>query len=236
LGQGSFGRVYLGMDGETQRLMAVKQVLLPNNDKGTFEIAKDLHKEIQFLQKHKHPNIVRYYGAELKDNTLNIFMEYMSGGSLAKNIADFGKIPEKAAIRYTKQILYGLLYLHSKNIAHRDIKGANVLISHANSTVKLADFGCAKEIAQNKTNNMESMRGTANWMAPEVIKQEGGGRFQDIWSLGCTVYEMLVGKPPWHHLNNQFSVLYHIASTDTFPELPPHMSNLSIDFIKKCMK
>lgn len=224
------------MESESQKLMAVKQVLTPKSDKGSVELAQDLKREIQFLQKHSHPNIVRYYGVELKDNVLNIFMEYMSGGSLAKNISDFGKIPEKAAIRYTKQILNGLLYLHYNRIAHRDIKGANILLSHSNSAIKLADFGCAKEIAQNKTINFCSMKGTANWMAPEVIKQTGGGRFQDIWSLGCTVYEMVVGKPPWHHLKNQFSILYQVASTDQLPEMPEELSEMGKNFIKSCLK
>lgn len=235
LGSGSFGRVYLGMELQSDLLMAVKQVHLPQNDKESIKVASDLQREITILQKYTHPNIVRYYGVELKDSLLNIFMEYMSGGSLAKNIADFGKIPEQAARRYTKQILNGLLYLHYNKIVHRDIKGANILISHSNLMVKLADFGCAKEIAQSKTYR-ESIKGTPNWMAPEVIQETGGGRFSDIWSLGCTVYEMLVGKPPWHHLNHQFAVLYHIASTQNPPEIPEEISNDAKDFMLSCFK
>jgi mitogen-activated protein kinase kinase kinase len=237
LGMGSFGRVYQAMEIESQLFMAIKEVVLPENSKESIQIALDLQREIRILQKYAHPNIVKYYGVKLSNNTIKIFMEYMSGGSLAKNIAQYGKIPETGAKRYTKQILEGLLYLHYNKIVHRDIKGANILLAQENSRIKLADFGCAKEIAQNKTYH-ESMKGTANWMAPEIIKQTGGGRFSDIWSLGCTVYEMLVGKPPWHHLNNQFSVLYHVASGEEPPTIPEELklSDLAKDFIFSCLR
>ena len=100
--------------------------------------------------------------------------------------------------KYTYQILQGLEYLHALGIVHRDIKSTNILVDEQ-GVCKISDFGSAKTTLED---NMESMKymtvcGTPYWMAPEVIKQEGHNRKADIWSLGCTVFEMATGRPPW---------------------------------------
>ena len=97
---------------------------------------------------------------------------------------------------YTQQILLGLEYLHYNNIVHRDIKAANILLRD-NGTCQLADFGSSKKIIEKTNANTKSFCGTPYWMAPEVVKQSGHNRFADIWSLGCTVYEMIAKEPPW---------------------------------------
>lgn len=87
----------------------------------------------------------------------------------------------------------GVDYLHAKGIIHRDIKGANILVTDS-GVAKLADFGCSKELAGMCTASLEeslrAIRGSVPWMAPEVIKQSGHGRAADIWSVGATVIEM----------------------------------------------
>lgn len=97
---------------------------------------------------------------------------------------------------YTRQILRGLDYLHSKGIVHRDIKGANIMVT-SRGVVKLIDFGSAKKHVGELSQDIHSVRGTPYWMAPEVICGLGYGRKSDIWSLGCTVLEMATTKPPW---------------------------------------
>ena len=122
------------------------------------------------------------------------------GGSLLAIVNKFGALPEEATRRYTRQILAGLEYLHFNSVIHRDIKAANVLVDR-NGVCKLADFGTAKKVHE-LNSQKNSMTGTVNWMAPEVIKQEKYGRAADIWSVGCTVYEMITGQPPWSEFEN----------------------------------
>ena len=92
---------------------------------------------------------------------------------------------------YTQQILEGRQYLHLNRIIHRDIKGANILVDRE-GTCKLADFGNSIRLI-NLKGNKDVTKGTSYWMAPEVVKFGKCSRFSDIWSLGCTVYEMLTG-------------------------------------------
>jgi serine/threonine protein kinase len=113
-------------------------------------------------------------------------INYITIGSIAK----LGRLPESLIREYTKQILEALVYIHSKDILHRDIKGANILID-SESVCKLSDFGSAK-LVQNE-HIYYSFKGTPNWMAPEVVREASYSKFSDIWGLGCTVIEMSTG-------------------------------------------
>eukprot|EP00163_Fabomonas_tropica_P004081 TRINITY_DN1361_c1_g1_i1.p1 TRINITY_DN1361_c1_g1~~TRINITY_DN1361_c1_g1_i1.p1 ORF type:complete len:844 (-),score=166.08 TRINITY_DN1361_c1_g1_i1:35-2566(-) len=237
LGQGSFGKVYLGLELGTGQMLAVKQVEYDPRDKQLSEDVTSLILEIRILQRLQHENIVRYLGIqrERDKGLLNIFLEYVPGGSIAQLLSKFGKFQESVLRVYTRQILEGLHYLHVNRIIHRDIKGANILVDDK-GTIKLADFGASKKLAGLVTMNsgLQSMRGSPYWMAPEVIKQTGYGRQADIWSLGCTVVEMATGSPPWSKYTTQVSALYHIASTDETPELPPSLSPEGTHFLTQC--
>ena len=140
-------------------------------------------------------------------------------------------------IFWVEWILRGLHYLHSKGFIHRDIKGANVLVSEA-GVAKLADFGCSKQLQGAATGSMDeslrSIRGSIPWMAPEVIRQSGHGRSADIWSLGATVIEMLTASRPWPNLDDSFAALFHVASAKTGPPYPDHVSDLCKDFLDCC--
>jgi hypothetical protein len=137
---------------------------------------------------------------------------------------------------YTRQILEGLHYLHTHHIMHRDIKGANILVDNA-GVVKLADFGASRRLADLVTiesGGCKSVKGTPYWMAPEVIKQTGHGRQADIWSVGCTVIEMVTAKPPWSEFTTPVSAMFHIASAKGPPPLPAHISPETKDFLLLC--
>ena len=121
--------------------MAVKQVLIP---KDTREMKKldALVLEIDWLRRLDHENIVAYYGAAKEENKINIFLEFVGGGSLEATLREYGSLKEKIIKKYTKQILSGLEYLHYSKIIHRDIKAANILVNKG--VCKLTDFGASK--------------------------------------------------------------------------------------------
>ncbi len=118
------------------------------------------------------------------------------------------------------QVLHGLQYLHDQGVIHRDIKGANILTTK-NGKVKLADFGVSTSTLAGADKEAQVV-GTPYWMAPEIIQLSGATPASDIWSLGCTVIELLEGKPPYHHLA-AMPALFAIVNDD-HPPLPEGVS------------
>uniref|UniRef100_A0A8D0A3E4 Mitogen-activated protein kinase kinase kinase 3 n=1 Tax=Sander lucioperca TaxID=283035 RepID=A0A8D0A3E4_SANLU len=233
LGQGAFGRVYLCYDVDTGRELAAKQVQFDPESPETSKEVSALECEIQLLKNLHHERIVQYYGClrDHNEKTLTIFMEYMPGGSVKDQLKAYGALTENVTRKYTRQILEGMSYLHSNMIVHRDIKGANILRDSAGN-VKLGDFGASKRlqtICMSGT-GIRSVTGTPYWMSPEVISGEGYGRKADVWSLGCTVVEMLTEKPPWAEYE-AMAAIFKIATQPTNPLLPSHTSDQARDFI-----
>lgn len=141
-------------------------------------------------------------------------LRYCENGSLHSIAKNFGRFPENLVGLYMSQVLHGLLYLHEQGVIHRDIKGANILTTKE-GLVKLADFGVA---SRTTGLNENSVVGTPYWMAPEVIELTGASTSSDIWSLGCTVIELLEGKPPYHSMQ-PMPALFRIVNDD-HPPLP----------------
>uniref|UniRef100_A0A8P4GI43 Mitogen-activated protein kinase kinase kinase 3 n=1 Tax=Dicentrarchus labrax TaxID=13489 RepID=A0A8P4GI43_DICLA len=227
LGQGAFGRVYLCYDVDTGRELAAKQVQFDPESPETSKEVSALECEIQLLKNLHHERIVQYYGClrDHNEKTLTIFMEYMPGGSVKDQLKAYGALTENVTRKYTRQILEGMSYLHSNMIVHRDIKGSP-------GNVKLGDFGASKRlqtICMSGT-GIRSVTGTPYWMSPEVISGEGYGRKADVWSLGCTVVEMLTEKPPWAEYE-AMAAIFKIATQPTNPLLPSHTSDQARDFM-----
>ncbi|XP_011352806.1 mitogen-activated protein kinase kinase kinase 19 isoform X5 [Pteropus vampyrus] len=195
--------------------------------------------KVDLLKALKHVNIVAYLGTCLEENTVSIFMEFVPGGSISSIINRFGPLPEMVFCKYTKQILQGVAYLHENCVVHRDIKGNNVMLMPT-GIIKLIDFGCAKRLAWAGLNGthsdmLKSMHGTPYWMAPEVINESGYGRKSDIWSIGCTVFEMATGKPPLASMDRMAAMFYIGAHRGLMPPLPEHFSENAADFVRVCL-
>lgn len=260
IGAGSFGNVFLGMNQRTGGIMAVKQVELPpgygaqgEGDTSAAEAdignhgwasrrigqLRALEREIELLKSLKHPNIVQYLDSYADETHLNIFLEYVPGGSVAALVSNYGRLNEHLARKFTRQILLGLKFLHSKAIVHRDIKGANILVDTA-STIKISDFGISKKVESvvsgaggaGSKKNRASLQGSVFWMAPEVVKQTSYTSKADIWSLGCLVVEMLTGTHPWASLN-QLQALFQIGTGAAHPTIPEAISASAKDFLEK---
>uniref|UniRef100_A0A8C5A3V2 Mitogen-activated protein kinase kinase kinase 2 n=1 Tax=Gadus morhua TaxID=8049 RepID=A0A8C5A3V2_GADMO len=235
LGQGAFGRVFLCYDADTGRELAAKQVAFDPDSPETSKEVSALECEIQLLKNLFHERIVQYYGClrDSTERTLSIFMEYMPGGSIKDQLKSYGALTENVTRRYTRQILEGVSYLHSNMIVHRDVKGANILRDSVGN-VKLGDFGASRRLQTIclSGTGIKSVTGTPYWMSPEVISGEGYGRKADIWSVGCTVVEMLTQRPPWAEYE-AMAAIFKIATQPTNPMLPPHASDHCRDFLKR---
>jgi mitogen-activated protein kinase kinase kinase 3 len=239
IGEGSYGRVYEALDEDRGQLIAVKiidknNLNTINNSNNNSQSLSSIEGEIEILSKLNHKNIVKYYDSSQSKNHLKIFFEYCECGSIAKMLSNYKSFNEKIIRKYTKEMLEGLEYLHAHSIIHRDIKGANILVDR-NGICKLSDFGGAKIIKED-FEKTSTMRGTPNWMAPEVIKYNENTRFSDIWSVGCTVIEMINGEPPFSNIKNPFKVLFHIINCKEPPQIPKNCSFNLQHFIYSCLK
>uniref|UniRef100_A0A5B7AXL3 mitogen-activated protein kinase kinase kinase n=1 Tax=Davidia involucrata TaxID=16924 RepID=A0A5B7AXL3_DAVIN len=233
LGRGTFGHVYLGFNSEKGQMCAIKEVRVVVDDQTSKECLKQLNQEITLLSQLSHPNIVQYHGSELGEETLSVYLEYVSGGSIHKLLQEYGPFREPVIQNYTRQILSGLAYLHGRNTVHRDIKGANILVD-PNGEIKLADFGMAKHITA--CSSMLSFKGSPYWMAPEVVMNTNGYSLAvDIWSLGCTILEMATSKPPWSQYEG-VAAIFKIGNSKDIPEIPNHLSSDAKSFLKLCLQ
>ncbi|KAK7246823.1 hypothetical protein RIF29_41693 [Crotalaria pallida] len=210
---------------------AVKEVSLVEEGYHAKQSIFQLRQEISLMSQFKHENIVRYFGTNKENNMLYIFFELVTKESLASLYQKF-PLRDSQVSEYTRQILSGLKYLHDQNVVHGDLKCANILVD-ASDSLKLSGFGLAKAI---KLNDVRSSKGSPYWMAPEVVnlRNRGYGLAADIWSLGCTVLEMLTRQPPYSHLKGM-QALFRIGKGQP-PSVPESLSKDARDFILKCLQ
>ncbi|XP_063236817.1 mitogen-activated protein kinase kinase kinase kinase 5-like isoform X3 [Bacillus rossius redtenbacheri] len=197
IGSGTYGDVYKAKRLSTNDLAAIKVIKLEPGD--DFAI---IQQEILMMKDCRHPNIIAYYGSYLRRDKLWICMEYCGGGSLQDIYHITGPLTEQQISYMCRETLHGLAYLHSMGKMHRDIKGANILLTE-NGDVKLADFGVSAQITAT-INKRKSFIGTPYWMAPEVaaVERKGGyNQLCDIWAIGVTAIELAELQPPMFDLH-----------------------------------
>ncbi|XP_047466213.1 mitogen-activated protein kinase kinase kinase kinase 5 isoform X6 [Mugil cephalus] len=215
VGSGTYGDVYKARNIQTGELAAVKIIKLEPGD--DFSI---IQQEIFMVKECMHHNIVAYFGSYLCREKLWICMEYCGGGSLQDIYHVTGPLSELQIAYVSRETLQGLSYLHSKGKMHRDIKGANILLTD-NGDVKLADFGVAAKITATIAKR-KSFIGTPYWMAPEVAAVEKNGGYNqlcDIWAVGITSIELAELQPPMFDLHPMRALFLMSKSSFQPPKL-----------------
>ncbi len=204
LGEGAMGVVYRAWDQNLERGVAIKAL---GAEMRHFPDAMSFFvQEAKALAQLNHPNIVAVYDQPSDGDDTYLVMELVEGRTLESLLADQGRLGIGSAMRIVDQLCAGLAYAHSRKVIHRDIKPANVFVSN-DGVVKLGDFGLARvmrEISIRKT----EIRGTPLYMAPEQITGRDVNHRADLYAVGCTLFELLTGRPPfldgdvmYHHLH-----------------------------------
>ncbi len=221
IGQGAFGKVNLGLNILTGRVVAIKSF---NKQSLDIENKKKILYETNLMKKLNHPNITKILELFESEKYILLIMEYINGGNLFSFVKKRRKLSEKTSKFLFKQIILGIKYIHSMNIVHRDIKLENILIDIKNN-IKICDFGISK-ILSLKDQKLYDQCGTPMYMAPEIFlsnKEKGYDPFPiDLWSAGIALYIMLSGTLPFctkGDLNNKekFSLRNSIINSNFKP-------------------
>ena len=206
IGRGAFGKVNIGLNILTGRIVAIKSFNKKNIINESSK--KKILYETNLMRGLFHPSVTKILETFESEKYMLIIMEYISGGNLQNFVKKRRKLCEKTAKILFRQIIQGIKYIHSRGIAHRDIKLENILLD-LNNIIKICDFGVGKLIKPNTI--LKDQCGTPVYMAPEIIKGEGYHGFPvDIWSAGVALYIMLSGNLPFNkdkEHNLEYSIL-----------------------------
>jgi len=212
IGSGGMGVVYKAHDTRLDRIVALK--FLPDHLSFDEEAKKRFTREAKTASALDHPNICTIFEIGEHEGQTFISMAYYEGETLQDKI-ERGSLPVEEAIDYISQMTEGLAQSHEKDIVHRDVKPANVLVT-TQGRVKLLDFGLAKAIEQTQLTKEGSTPGTIAYMSPEQVRGETIDGRSDLWALGTVFYEMLTGERPFRGVYDQ-AIIYGILNEDPAP-------------------
>lgn len=216
LGRGAMGVVYRAFDPMIGRTVAVKTMKLTEEGSGLArpELVARFQTEARAAGQLVHPNIVIIYDAGENDGLYYITMEYVEGRSLQSLIDQKQPFPLPRVMRIMGQVCSALEFAHQRNVVHRDVKPANIVLV-ADDTVKVTDFGTAK-ILQLGTTQSGTIVGTPSYMSPEQIKGKPIDGRADIFSLGVILYELVTGEKPFPG-ESITTVIYKIVNEEPIP-------------------
>lgn len=217
VGQGAFGAIHKGtFRGEE---VAIKYIKSDFNKE--FEYIKEFAQEISIISELAHENIVKFIGACTKGERVCIIYEYMANGNLKDYLQKSGKgskLSDVERLKYALEVCRGMVYLSKKNIVHRDLKAANILISES-GTVKIGDFGVARLLPRNE-DCMTAETGTYRWMAPEVIEHKPYNSKADVYSFGVLLWELMTGGKSPYELLSPIQAAIGVAKHGVRPKIP----------------
>ncbi len=237
IGQGAFGKVNLGLNTLTGRVVAIKSFNKQSLDN---ENKKKILYETNLMKKLNHPNITKILELFESEKYILLIMEYINGGNLFSFVKKRRKLNEKTSKFLFKQIILGIKYIHSQNIVHRDIKLENILIDIKNN-IKICDFGISKIL--NLKEKLYDQCGTPMYMAPEIFlsnKEKGYEPYPiDLWSAGIALYIMLSGTLPFCTKNDlnekdKFSLRNSIINSEFKPI--ENISNEALDLLNGLLR
>lgn len=232
LGRGSAGRVYLAIHKPSGRKIAVKEINVYDEEK-----RKQLNRELQTLINHQSRFLVRSFGAFYDGaGVVHVTLEFMDRGSLADIVLQRGRIPEPVVCKLMEHCLRGLAFLHENHILHRDVKTANILLSRKLCRAKLSDFGLARDFESDNKSKTDSFVGTLAYMSPERLHGRIYTYASDIWSLGITVMECVMGKYPFDKPQSYFDIIDAAQSDPAFLVQNEEVSRECVDFIRLCLQ
>ncbi|XP_068634427.1 uncharacterized protein [Aristolochia californica] len=228
VGRGSCAVVYRGIWNGSD--VAIK-VYLENEYHE--DILLDYRKEIEIMKKLRHPNVLLFMGAVYSPDRLAIVTELLPRGSLFKTLHKNSQVLDiRRRIRMALDVARGMNYLHRRNppIVHRDLKSSNLLVDR-NWTVKVGDFGLS-QLKKSAFLTAKSGRGTPQWMAPEILRNEPSNEKSDVYSFGVILWELMTESVPWTHLN-ALQVVGVVGFMDRRLDLPedldPRISSIIMD-------
>lgn len=233
LGKGGMGIVYKGYDTKLDREVAIKLMSskMFENERNIERFKREAKNQAKLL----HQNIVTVYGFIEYSDLLGIVMEYVEGESLEKVIDRQKKFSLFDAVYIMRQIFSGLALAHNKGFVHRDIKPSNIILN-TDGVSKIMDFGISKSAADKRFTKTGSKIGTVYYMSPEQIRGEEVTHLSDIYSLGCTIYEMLAGVPPYYFKSEYEIMDAHMTKTPVpLSQIIPGMPTLVDDIIFRAM-
>ncbi|XP_042580008.1 serine/threonine-protein kinase 36 isoform X2 [Cyprinus carpio] len=223
IGEGSFGRVYKGRRKFSGQVVALK--FIPKVGRSEKDL-RSLKREIDIMRGLKHPNIVLLLDSFETEREVVVVTEYAEG-ELFQILEDDGSLPENQVREIACQLVSALYYLHSHRILHRDMKPQNILLGKG-GVVKLCDFGFARAMSVS-TLVLTSIKGTPLYMSPELVEEKPYDHSADLWSLGCILYELHTGAPPFY-TNSIFQLVQLIVRDPV--KWPENMSQDCLSFLK----